>query len=121
VFWFFQHRIDKKDSFEEYLNNDLKEHGFTLISSSFITDRTPAEKERYRTWLNPMAGGWRIVSFSGYKIYRTVKIKDRSDREHEVIAAIEYDDKSLFRRFERVIWEPPLDTLDINATSDFKL
>jgi hypothetical protein len=111
VFWLFQHRLDKKDSFDAYLKKDLDGHGFSLVSSSFLENKTPLPQAGYRTWLVP---GLRKPHTAGYKIYRTVVLKDRKGIHHEVMAAIEYDDGSLFRQFERVIWEPPLDQIDAN-------
>ena len=55
--------------------------------------------------------GLRIATFEGYKIYRTVTVKDKLGKAHELLAAIEFDDRSLFRRFKGVSWTPELSTL----------
>ncbi|HUN56221.1 MAG TPA: hypothetical protein VMU29_13805 [Smithella sp.] len=111
ILWLRRFFLDKEDSFGKYILPDLLSHGFNLESSIFIEGKTPESLERYKTALHPASGGSRIASFEGYKVFRTITVKDKYGKVHELLAAIEFDDRSLFRRFKGVSWTPELSTL----------
>jgi hypothetical protein len=111
ILWLRRFLLDKKDSFEKYILPDLLCDGFSLESSIFIKNKTPKSVGGYKHALHPASGGLRIATFEGYKIYRTVMVKDKLGKVHELLAAIEFDDRSLFRRFKGVSWTPELSTL----------
>jgi hypothetical protein len=69
--------LDKKDTFEKYFTGDLTSNGFTLVSSIFINGKTPKSLHGYKSALHPASGGLRMATFHGYKIFRTVTIKDQ--------------------------------------------
>lgn len=112
ILWLRRFYLDKKDSLEKYIMPDLLAHGFVLESSTFIKDKTPESIAGYKHALHPASGGMRIATFEGYKIYRTVTVKDKLGKVHELQAAIEYDERSLFRRFKGVSWTPELSNLN---------
>lgn len=103
--------MDKKDAFEKYIIGDLTSNGFKLVSSRFINNKPPIPVSGYKQAIRYAAGGMRMGEFAGYKIFRTVVIKDHLDMQHEVLAAIEFDDRSLFRCFKSLSWTPELKTL----------
>ncbi len=108
IFWFRRSDLDKTDSFERYIIGDLTAHGYTLESSKYIDNKTPKSIQNYKSALHPASGGLRMVTLEGYKIFRSVTIKDQVGAQYEVLAAIEFDDRSLFRRFKGVSWTPEL-------------
>ena len=114
VLWLRRFSSDKKDSFEKYIMPDLLAHGFVFVSSTFIKGKTPESIAGYKQAIHPASGGMRIATFEGYKIHRTVTVKDKLGKAHELQAAIEFDDRSLFRRFKGVSWIPELSILNKN-------
>jgi hypothetical protein len=110
IFWLRRYFLDKKDAFEKYIVGDLTSNGFTLVSSKFINNKTPIPIQNYKSALHPASGGLTMVTLHGYKVFRTVIIKDRLGRQLEVLAAIEFDDRSLLRKFKGVHWTPELNT-----------
>jgi len=108
IFWLRRYYLDKKDTFGKYIISDLTSHGLKLETSRFISNKTPKPVSGYKTAIHPASGGSRIASFEGYKIFRSVTVTDQLGIQHELLAAIEFDDRSLFRRFKSVGWTPEL-------------
>ena len=111
IFWLRRYDLDKTDSFERYIVGDLTAHGFILESSKYVDNKIPKPIQNYKSALHPASGGRRMVTLEGYKIFRSVTIKDQVGVQYEVLAAIEFDDRSLLRRFKGVSWTPELSTL----------
>ena len=107
-------KSDKKKSLQEFLIPELEQNGFKYVSSAYfkrpsVLSAPASPIYEHDTIIHPYSARYAMVECHGYRTYRTVIFADPEGNHHQVLAAIQFDG-FLFRKFEKVLWEPDLRT-----------